>query len=151
MTTKINSKITGYSIKKEQAMPEPQPAPKQAIHEGLKRPDVLHGSTYKIKTPQSEHALYVTINDMVLDDVRHPYEIFLNSKNMEQYQYVLAMTRLISAVWRKGGNAAFIGKELQSVFDPKGGYFKKGGVFMTSLVAEIGHVIDKHLKEIGIN
>jgi hypothetical protein len=116
------------------------------MHEAIKRTETLDGTTYKIKTPQSEHALYITINDMVLDGVKYPYEIFINSKNMEHFQWILALTRVISAAWRKGGNADFLIDELKAVFDPKGGYYKKGGVYMPSLVAEIGHVIEKHLR-----
>jgi hypothetical protein len=125
------------------------------MHENVERPEMLLGSTYKIKTPQSEHALYITINDMILNmdtehEERRPYEIFINSKNMEHFQWVLALTRVISAVFRKGGDACFLVEELKAVFDPKGGYFKKGGVYMPSLVAEIGCAIESHLKQIGM-
>ncbi len=165
MIHEIKQKIVGYKVvtKEEQdvkietqniQMLE-QVQDLEAMHETLKRPEVLFGTTYKIKTPQSEHALYITINDMVLNagteyEERHPYEIFINSKNMEHFQWVLALTRLISAVWRKGGEACFLVDELKGVFDPKGGYFKKGGVYMPSLVAEIGYAIESHLKRMGI-
>ena len=114
----------------------------------------LVGSTYKIKTPKCEHALYVTINDAVINkgeehEEKVPYEVFLNSRNMEHYQWVVALTRTISAVFRKGGDVSFLVEELKGVFDPTGGYFKKGGVFMPSLVAEIGHVIEQHLIDLG--
>ncbi len=127
----------------------------ESMHENLERPEILMGSTYKIKTPQYEHALYITINDMILNpnteyQERRPYEVFINSKNMEHFQWVLALTRVISAVFRKGGDACFLVDELKAVFDPQGGYFKKGGVFMPSLVAEIGYAIEAHLKEIGM-
>ena len=126
----------------------------ETMNEFLARPDFLIGTTYKIKTPSSEHAMYITINDMVLnegtaDESKHPYEMFINSKNMEHFQWVLALTRLISAVWRKGGNAHFLIEELKNVFDPRGGYYKKGGVYMPSIVAEIGHTIEKHLLASG--
>jgi hypothetical protein len=99
--------------------------------------------------------MYITINDMILNmdteyEERRPYEVFINSKNMEHFQWVLALTRVISAVFRKGGDSCFLVEELKSVFDPKGGYFKKGGVFMPSLVAEIGCTIEQHLKKIGM-
>ena len=127
------------------------PVDVEKMHELLPRPEYLQGTTYKIKTPQSEHALYITINDMVLNgDERHPYEMFINSKNMEHFQWVLALTRLVSAVWRKGGDSTFLVEELKNVFDPKGGYYKRGGVYMPSLVAEIGTVIEQHLKSIGV-
>jgi hypothetical protein len=152
----IDKKIVGYSVKQnadeiaDVAKPE-----LETIHEALKRPDMLSGCTYKIKTPQSEHALYITINDMVLNaeteyEERHPYEMFINSKNMEHFQWVLALTRLVSAVWRKGGDSTFLVEELKNVFDPKGGYYKRGGVYMPSLVAEIGTVIEQHLIATGV-
>lgn len=151
MAVKLEKKITGCKVKSQREVAnEVQKEIKEYMHEGVERPDVLHGTTYKIKTPQSEHALYVTINDMVLNEdtpnpERHPYEIFINSKNMEHFQWVLATTRLMSAIWRKGGNTKFIIDEMKGVFDPKGGYFKRGGRYMPSLVAEIGYVIEKHL------
>lgn len=125
------------------------------MHEKLERPEILAGSTYKVKTPLSEHALYITINDIVLNqgtehEQRRPFEIFINSKNMDHFQWVVALTRVISAVFRKGGDATFLVEELKGVFDPKGGYFKRGGRFMPSLVAEIGEVIEHHMKSIGL-
>jgi len=125
------------------------------MHEKVIRPEILMGSTYKIKTPLTEHAIYVTINDMVLNEgteheLRRPYEIFINSKNMDHFQWIVALTRIISAVFRKGGDITFLTEELNSVFDPKGGYFKKGGRYMPSLVAEIGDAIDQHLKMLGL-
>jgi hypothetical protein len=125
------------------------------MHERVERPEMLVGSTYKIKTPLSEHALYVTINDIVLNqgtehEQRRPFEVFINSKNMEHFQWIVALTRIISAVFRKGGDVTFLVEELRSVFDPKGGYFKKGGKYMPSLVAELGDAIDSHLRSIGL-
>ena len=142
---KISKKITSYKVKAEQLEQSPV-GQLPTMNETVERPDFLIGSTYKVKTPQSEHALYITINDVVLDGVHHPYEIFINSKNMDQFQWIIALTRVISAVFRKGGEINFLVDELKGVFDPKGGWFKKGGVFMPSLVAEIGFVIEKHLK-----
>lgn len=150
----IDQKITSYKVVKEndddQQTIEQTIKTRIEMHEAIKRTETLDGTTYKIKTPQSEHALYITINDMVLDGVKYPYEIFINSKNMEHFQWVLALTRLISAIWRKGGDACFLVDELKSVFDPKGGYYKKGGVYMPSLVAEIGYTIEKHLQKLGM-
>lgn len=156
---KINKKIVGYKVLSKdsaETIPAEQQQPSlESMNENLARPEVLLGSTYKIKTPQSEHALYITINDIILNqhtahEERRPYEIFINSKNMEHFQWVLALTRLISAVFRKGGDATFLVEEMKAVFDPHGGYFKKGGVFMPSLVAEIGHAIESHMKHIGM-
>src|SRR3569832_67633 len=116
------------------------------MHEEIKRPDVLIGSTYKIKTPVSDHAMYVTINDIVLNEdteyeQRRPFEIFINSKNLDHFQWIVALTRIISAVFRKGGDTTFLDEELQAVFDPRGGYIKQGGKYMPSLVAEIGDAL----------
>lgn len=154
MAIKIDNKIIGYEVvKNEQA--EPEVPEVEHMHEKLQRPEVLLGETYKIKTPLSEHALYVTINDVLLNEgteyeQRRPFEIFINSKNMDHFQWIVALTRIISAVFRKGGDCTFLVEELRSVFDPKGGYFKKGGRFMPSLVAEIGDVIEMHLRKIGL-
>ncbi len=163
MTIKISKKITGFSIvkpdgpaveevKQEAVMPESNVV---QMHEKVERPEMLIGSTYKIKTPLSEHSLYVTINDIVLNhgtehELRRPFEIFINSKNMDHFQWIVALTRIISAVFRKGGDVTFLSEELRSVFDPRGGYFKKGGKFMPSLVAEIGDAIESHLRMIGL-
>lgn len=159
---KIDRKIVGYEVitpEKREEREKAREAREQAdivhMHEAVQRPEFLMGSTYKIKTPLSEHALYVTINDIILNEgteheVRRPYEIFINSKNMEHYQWVVALTLLISAVFRKGGDIKFIVDELGAVFDPQGGYFKRGGKFMPSLVAEIGDAIERHLKMIGM-
>lgn len=126
------------------------------LTEKTKRPEMLIGSTYKIKPPISDHALYITINDILLNqgssqEVRRPFEIFVNSKNMEFYSWVVALTRLISAVFRKGGDCTFLVEELKAVFDPKGGYYQPGtGIFMPSVVADIGHVIETHLKTLDM-
>lgn len=157
-TIRIDSKIVGYEVvKPEQVTADTGPAPQEIelMHEKVLRPEALEGSTYKIKTPLSEHALYVTINDIVLNqgtehEQRHPFEIFINSKNMDHFQWIVALTRIASAVFRKGGDCTFLAEELKAVFDPKGGYFKKGGKFMPSLVAEIGDVIEIHLRKIGL-
>ena len=162
MTTKINQKIVAYQVvnndekESEQNQAEESQAPaREHMHEKVERPEMLVGSTYKIKTPLSEHALYVTINDIVLNpgtdhESRQPYEVFINSKSMGQFQWIVALTRVISAVFRKGGDVCFLVDELKAVFDPQGGYFKKGGKFMPSLVAEIGYAIESHMKMIGL-
>ena len=123
--------------------------------EEIQRPEVLIGSTYKIKTPVSDHAMYVTINDIVLNEgteheQRRPFEVFINSKNLDHYQWIVALTRIISAVFRKGGDVTFLVDELKAVFDPRGGYWQPGGKFMPSIIAELGYVIEKHLQTIGL-
>ncbi|MGH8508866.1 MAG: NrdJb [Gammaproteobacteria bacterium] len=156
MSKKFDHRIVKYSVVKPEtsAGEEPQDNVIQ-MHEKVERPEMLLGSTYKIKTPLSEHALYVTINDIVLNagtahELRRPFELFINSKNMDHFQWIVALTRIVSAVFRKGGDVTFLVEELRSVFDPKGGYFKKGGRFMPSLVAEIGDVLESHLRMIGL-
>ena len=176
MSIEIKNKIVGYEViankagedtavaesetndaVAEKTSPAQEPAKAEIIqmHEKLERPDMLLGSTYKIKTPQSEHALYITINDVLLNqgtehEMRRPYEIFINSKNMDHFQWIVALTRIISAVFRKGGDVTFLVDELRSVFDPRGGYFKKGGKYKPSLVCEIGDAIECHMKMIGM-
>ena len=125
------------------------------MHEKLERPEVLIGSTYKIKTPVSDHAMYVTINDIVLNEgtpheQRRPFEVFINSKNLDHFQWIVALTRVISAVFRKGGDTTFLVDELKAVFDPRGGYWQPGGKFMPSTIAELGYVIERHLQSIGL-
>jgi len=157
MTHKITQSITGYEVVKDEEVKQPEVEQSNIIqmHESLKRPEMLLGSTYKIKTPLSEHSLYITINDIILNEdtdheQRRPFEVFINSKNMDHFQWIVALTRIMSAVFRKGGDITFLVEELRSVFDPSGGYFKKGGKFMPSLVAEIGDVVESHLKMIGM-
>lgn len=155
MAIQIQKKIVGYSIKKADVPETPAVPERQLMHEEIARPDELRGYTYKIKTPLSDHAMYITINNIVLNkdtehEQEHPFEVFINSKNMEQFQWILALTRVISAVFRKGGDSVFLAEELKQVFDPQGGYFKKGGRFMPSLVAEIGEVLETHMKKIGL-
>lgn len=168
MSIKIASKIVGYEVVKEE---EPLVAEDAANETGgrqkakiirmterVARPEgmeALEGSTYKIKTPLDDHAMYVTINDIVLNkgtehEQRRPFEIFINSKNMDHFQWIVALTRLMSAVFRKGGDVTFLAEELQAVFDPRGGYFKPGGKFMPSIIADIGAVIEHHLQKIGL-
>ncbi|MEZ5525093.1 MAG: NrdJb [Pseudomonadales bacterium] len=166
MATKIEKKIVGYKVINEEEKARQQAEAAAAaeeqrqsniiqMHESVERPEMLIGSTYKIKTPDSEHAMYITINDIVLNEgtdheQRRPFEVFINSKNMDHFQWIVALTRITSAVFRKGGDVTFLVEEMQAVFDPKGGYFKKGGRYMPSLVAEIGGVIEDHLKKIGM-
>jgi hypothetical protein len=164
MTRKIEGKIVGVSVEKPDTTDSDKAQHGEVVqehgevvqmHEKVERPSMLQGSTYKIKTPLSEHALYVTINDIVLNpgtvhELRRPFEVFINSKNMDHFQWIVALTRIVSAVFRKGGDVTFLVEELHSVFDPRGGYLKKGGRFMPSLVAEIGDVLERHLKMIGI-
>jgi hypothetical protein len=156
MSIKIEKKIVGYQVGQTDKAAEPvaKLVPVE-MNESIKRPDFLLGSTYKIKPPISDHALYITINDILLnegtdDEVRRPYEVFINSKSMEHYQWVVALTLVLSAVFRKGGDITFLIEELCSVSDPNGGYYKKGGVYMPSLVAEISSIIEKHMKSIGM-
>ena len=168
MAIQIDSKIVDYSVRHDESQGDAQATPANEVqeapaaqdnvvqlHERLQRPEMLIGSTYKVKTPLSEHALYVTINDIILNagtenELRRPFEIFINSKNMDHFQWIVALTRIISAVFRKGGDVTFLVEELRSVFDPRGGYFKKGGKYLPSLVAEIGDAIECHMRMIGL-
>ena len=162
MAIKIEKKITGYGLVSEEDKAKDAAASAQAatsnvvqMGEPLTRPEKLVGNTYKIKTPVTEHALYITINDIIMNEGtpqehRRPFEIFINSKNMDHFQWIVALTRVMSAVFRKGGDVTFLVEELHSVFDPSGGYFKKGGKYIPSLVAEIDEVLEQHLQEIGM-
>ena len=114
----------------------------------LSRPEALPGRTYKIAWPQTEHAIYVTINDVLQDGRIRPFEIFINSKNMEHYAWTVALTRMISAVFRRGGDVSFVVEELKAVFDPRGGAWMEGR-YVPSLLAALGDVIERHMVEIG--
>ncbi len=118
------------------------------IADPLERPEALDGQTYKIKWPESEHAIYITLNDVVVGGRRRPFEVFINSKNMEHYAWTVALTRMISAVFRRGGDVSFVVEELKAVFDPRGGAWM-GGRYVPSILAAIGGVIERHLVEIG--
>jgi len=163
---RIESKIVDYRIEAPEAE---KPAGVKALadletsadgkvvrmHEKLDRPEMLRGSTYKVKTPVDDHAMYVTINDIVLNldteyESQRPFEIFVNSKNLDHYQWIVALTRIMSAVFRKGGDVTFIVDELKAVFDPRGGYWQPGGKYMPSIIAELGHIVEKHLQYIGL-
>jgi len=166
MVKTISGKIASYKVitpeaeqariaTEEEAVAQMKKAEVVRMHESVQRPEMLVGSTYKVKTPVTEHAMYITINDIILNEgteheARRPFEVFINSKNMDNFQWVVALTRLISAVFRKGGDTTFMVEELKAVFDPKGGYFKPGGIFMPSIVAEIGHCIERHMQMIGM-
>ena len=114
----------------------------------LDRPEALDGATYKVHWPESDHALYITLNDVVQDGRRRPFEVFINSKNTEHYAWTVALTRMISAVFRRGGDVSFVVEELKAVFDPRGGQWM-GGRYVPSLLAAIGEVIENHMKQIG--
>jgi ribonucleoside-diphosphate reductase alpha chain len=118
------------------------------LSEPLDRPAALEGNTYKLKWPDSEHALYITINDIVIGGHRRPFEVFINSKNMEHYAWTVALTRMISAVFRRGGDVSFVVEELKAVFDPRGGAWMEGK-YIPSILAAIGGVIERHLISIG--
>ncbi len=118
------------------------------MSEPLDRPQELEGATYKLKWPDSEHAIYITVNDLVIAGHRRPFEVFINSKNMEHFAWTVALTRMISAVFRRGGDVSFVVEELKAVFDPRGGAWMQGK-YVPSILAAIGGVIEKHMISIG--
>src|SRR3954451_2087249 len=149
-TTYRPNAITGSVLAVTPPQPLPVPASAAAVEAGrlLVRSDKLVGATYKLRWPDSEHAMYVTINDVEQDGVRRPFEVFVNSKNLEHYAWVVALTRMISAVFRRGGEVAFVAEELKQVFDPRGGQWSNGR-YVPSLVAAIGEVLERHMRENG--
>ncbi len=118
------------------------------MSEPLERPQSLEGATYKLKWPDSEHAIYLTVNDVIINGHRRPFEVFINSKNMEHYAWTLALTRMISAVFRRGGDVSFVVEELKAVFDPRGGAWMEGK-YIPSILAAIGGVLERHMIAIG--
>ena len=132
------------------ALPVPAPTDGDVVYmtEPLDRPPALEGHTYKVQWPDSDHAMYITLNDIESEGRRRPFEIFINSKNMEHYAWTLALTRMISAVFRRGGDVSFVVEELKAVFDPRGGQWMDGE-YVPSLLAAIGNVIEHHMMRIG--
>jgi ribonucleoside-diphosphate reductase alpha chain len=140
----------------ELPLEEPAPRPADPFEAGgvvymtrpLDRPEALPGQTYKVRWPESDHAIYITINDVIQDGRRRPFEIFINSKNMDHFAWTVALTRMISAVFRRGGDLSFVVEELKAVFDPRGGQWMNGR-YVPSLLAAIGEVIEEHMVDIG--
>ena len=118
------------------------------MSEPLERPNILDGNTYKLRWPDSEHAIYVTINDIIVNDQRRPFEVFINSKNMEHFAWTVGLTRMISAVFRRGGDVSFVVDELKAVFDPRGGAWVSGK-YIPSILAAIGGILEEHMVKIG--
>ena len=162
-TTYRPNDVTGSVLsvsedKKEEVQPEVlaigEDAPQRPhgdvvyISDPLDRPEMLEGNTYKLQWPDSAHAIYITLNDIIVQGNRRPFEIFINSKNMEHYAWTVALTRMISAVFRRGGDVSFVVEELKAVFDPRGGAWM-GGKYIPSILAAIGGVIERHMIEIG--
>jgi len=134
--TKIAKKITGYTVKSDKEVVVIDTAP-------IERGEVLQGYTYKIKPTNLDASMYITINNLN----GKPYEIFINCKHLDSHEWVMCITRLISAIWKNGGDSDFVAKSMQSIFSPTGGYFlPKGGGFCNSVVAHIGMIIEKHIK-----
>jgi ribonucleoside-diphosphate reductase alpha chain len=141
LTTYRPNAVTGSVLSVEPKMTSKPPVEEPAL---APRAEALHGATYKLKWPDSAHAVYVTINDVALGDQRRPFEIFVNSKNMEHYAWTLGLTRMISAVFRRGGDVSFVHEELKAVFDPRGGAWMQGK-YVPSLLAAIGGIIERHM------
>jgi ribonucleoside-diphosphate reductase alpha chain len=167
LTTYRPNDITGSVLQVTETKPEvnaepelplnkPQPKPRDNLDAGgvvymtkpLDRPEVLPGQTYKVRWPESDHAIYITVNDVINDGRRRPFEVFINSKNTEHYAWTVGLTRMISAVFRRGGDVSFVVEELKAVFDPRGGHWMNGR-YVPSLLAAIGEIIEEHLIGIG--
>ena len=151
-TTYRPNDVTGSVLsvsESSEAVPEAdQGADVIYMAEPLDRPQALEGNTYKLKWPDSEHAIYVTVNDVIINDHRRPFEVFINSKNMEHFAWTVALTRMISAVFRRGGDVSFVVEELKAVFDPRGGAWVQGK-YIPSILAAIGGVLEQHMISIG--
>ncbi|WP_096787897.1 adenosylcobalamin-dependent ribonucleoside-diphosphate reductase [Rhodobacter sp. CZR27] len=154
-TTYRPNEVTGSVLSVSEAAkaapveaPEPKGGEVVYLTDPLDRPAALEGATYKVKWPGSEHALYITVNDIVIAGHRRPFEVFINSKNMEHFAWTVALTRMISAVFRRGGDISFVVEELKAVFDPRGGAWMEGR-YIPSILAAIGGVIERHLIAIG--
>ncbi len=154
-TTYRPNRVTGSVLSTQNSSTQLEPA-KPAVIDGsviyitepVKRDEILSGHTYKLRWPGSDHALYVTINDIEQDGRKRPFEIFINSKNLEHYAWTVALTRMISAVFRRGGDISFVSEELKAIFDPLGGQWLNGR-YVPSLQAAIGEIIEKHMQNIN--
>ena len=144
----VTGSVLSVASDSEKAPEADQGADVVYLTEPLDRPNELEGSTYKIKWPGSEHAIYITVNDIVQGGHRRPFEVFINSKNMEHFAWTVALTRMISAVFRRGGDVSFVVEELKAVFDPRGGAWMQGQ-YIPSILAAIGGVIERHMISIG--
>jgi ribonucleoside-diphosphate reductase alpha chain len=146
LTTYRPNSVTGSVL--SVSGPKADPIPAKPEDPLPPREEQLHGTTYKLKWPESAHAVYVTINDVEQDGLRRPFEMFINSKNMEHYAWTLGLTRMVSAVFRRSADVAFVAEELKAVFDPRGGAWMQGR-YVPSLLAAIGDIIERHLTEMG--
>ena len=144
----VTGSVLSVSESSEAAPEADQGADVIYMAEPLDRPQALEGNTYKLKWPDSEHAIYVTVNDVIINDHRRPFEVFINSKNMEHFAWTVALTRMISAVFRRGGDVSFVVEELKAVFDPRGGAWLQGK-YIPSILAAIGSVLEQHMIAIG--
>ncbi len=145
---KIEQKITGWSVRTIQKDDGTTEITKEAV--ALERPPVVEGRTYKIKPAVTDSAMYITINDIVMDDGTHrPLEMFISSKHVAHQQWINALTRMISAIFRKPGPFLFVAEELGEIFDPAGGYFLDGKM-MPSVVAHVGEILKEHFIHIGV-
>lgn len=144
----VTGSVLSVSESSEAAPEVDQGADVIYMAEPLDRPQALEGNTYKLKWPDSEHAIYVTVNDVIINDHRRPFEVFINSKNMEHFAWTVALTRMISAVFRRGGDVSFVVEELKAVFDPRGGAWVQGK-YIPSILAAIGGVLEQHMIAIG--
>lgn len=144
----VTGSVLSVSESSEAAPEADQGADVIYMAEPLDRPQALEGNTYKLKWPDSEHAIYVTVNDVIINDHRRPFEVFINSKNMEHFAWTVALTRMISAVFRRGGDVSFVVEELKAVFDPRGGAWVQG-IYIPSILAAIGGVLEQHMIAIG--
>jgi ribonucleoside-diphosphate reductase alpha chain len=142
LTTYRPNAVTGSVLSVES--PKPDPVPVKTEDPLAPRDEQLHGTTYKLKWPESAHAVYVTINDVEQEGQRRPFEMFINSKNMEHYAWTLGLTRMVSAVFRRSSDVSFVAEELKAVFDPRGGAWMQGR-YVPSLLAAIGDIIERHL------
>jgi ribonucleoside-diphosphate reductase alpha chain len=156
LTVKDETAETGDLSEPELPLDKPEGRPKDPFDAGgviyitrpLDRPGELDGKTYKVRWPENDHAIYITVNDVVVDGRVRPFEVFINSKNTEHYAWTVALTRMISAVFRRGGDITFVVEELKAVFDPRGGQWMNGR-YVPSLLAAIGGVIEEHMISIG--
>ena len=105
------------------------------------RPAILSGKTYKLYWPPNEATFYVTIND---DGAARPFEIFISSTHAQYTEWTTALTLMITAILRRGGDVSFIAENLKQIVSATSSAWVKGK-YCNSLVAMIGETIELHM------
>jgi ribonucleoside-diphosphate reductase alpha chain len=141
-------KVAGESIALEVARHmADNPPPLPMAVEVMERPRILQGRTYKLKWPQTGDNWYITITHRG----GVPFEVFITTKVAAHAEWVQALSILLTAVLRRGGDVKFLITELQGIHSASGGqYITEQRKFRHSQVAAIGGVIEEEFRVLGM-